>query len=410
MKDMINMNNSTFPTCNALSSSQTEIDGERVLRRNQFNSSKMWRTESLQRVFPSLQNQQRDLPRRSRSTPNFNVKNTRVYDNNDKYGLGLFTLSVYEKFSSKQKEEKEEKEAQNEKVYEAKNIFAQTLEPDRKLDKYTSTHRRRDHVSEDYKRILENQSQTNNCGIVRFIDSGKTPTQKTHDRISTDGRSDQFPSTYPSSKSESPSDAKEREMGSWQLRRDECMDSSKPSKAQYTNSDSHNRRSRKNSKASLPKLQDVPHQLFDQLKDELHDFTEKDQRLLNARLREYLAKTFGITQIFPLYLDRSEFVMWFLDENKCLFQWNAMENSVIYMGSDLEEGIKNYLINPDRLCYVIEDTFERVPVNEEDRRLDEEVKKHIKDIGFEKMLLEAKANLVTSKVKKKTRKKLSKNK
>ena len=82
---------------------------------------------------------------------------------------------------------------------------------------------------------------------------------------------------------------------------------------------------------------------------------------------------------------------------------------MIYMGPDLEEGIKNYLIRPDRLCYVIEDTFERVPVNEEDRRLDEEVKKQIEEMGFEKMLLEAKANLVASKVKK-ARKKLSKNK
>ncbi|CAG8717101.1 13116_t:CDS:2, partial [Funneliformis mosseae] len=38
--------------------------------------------------------------------------------------------------------------------------------------------------------------------------------------------------------------------------------------------------------------QDVPCQLFNQLKDELHDFTEKDQRLLDASLRGHLAKTF----------------------------------------------------------------------------------------------------------------------
>jgi len=257
-------------------------------------------------------------------------------------------------------------------------------------------------MPDNHKRILESQSQTDSCSIIRSINSGKTPTQKTYDRISAEDRSDKFPS----SKSESRSDAKEREMGSWQLRRDEYMDASKSSEAKCTNSDSHNRR--RNSKVSLPKLQDVPYQLFDQLKDELHDFTEKDQRFLNVSLRGHLAKTFGITQIFPLYLDHSEFVMWFLDENKCLFQWNKMENSVIYMGPNLEEGIKNYLIHPDRLCYVIEDTFERVPVNEEDRRLDEEVKKQIEEMGFEKMLLEAKANLVASKVKK-ARKKLSKN-
>ncbi|RIA99203.1 hypothetical protein C1645_747624 [Glomus cerebriforme] len=343
------------------------MDGERDLQRNQFNGSKMRRTRSLQHVFPSLQNQRRNLSRRSRSTPNFNGKNTRVY---------------------------EEKEARNEKVYEAIDIFTQTFGSDRKLDKHLTTYKQRGYVPDNHKRFLESQSQTDSCSIIRNINSGKTPTQKTYDRTSTEGRSDKFPSTYSSSKSESRSDAKGREMGSCQLRRDEYMDASKSSEAQYTNSDSHNRRRRRNSKVSLPKLQDVPYQLFDQLKDELHDFTEKDQRFLDVSLRGHLAKTFGITQIFPLYLDRSEFVMWFLDENKCLFQWNKMENSVIYMGPDLEEGIKNYLIHPDRLCYVIEDTFERVPVNEEDHRLDEEVKKQIEEMGFEKMLLETKANLV----------------
>jgi len=305
---------------------------------------------------------------------------------------------------SKHKEEKEEKEARNEKVYEAKDIFTQTFGSDRKLDKHLTTYKQKGYVPDNH--LLESQSQTDSCSIIRSINGGKTPTQKTYDQILTEGRSDKFPSTYSSSKSES---HKGREMGSWQLHRDEYMDASKSSEAQYTNSDSHNRRRRRNSKVSLPKLQDIPYQLFYQLKDELHDFTEKDQRFLDVSLRGHLAKTFGITQIFPLYLDRSEFVMWFLDENKCLFQWNKMENSVIYMGPDLEEGIKNYLIHPDRLCYVIEDTFERVPVNEEDRRLDEEVKKQIEEMGFEKMLLEAKANLVASKVKK-ARKKLSKNK
>ncbi|CAG8721775.1 9252_t:CDS:1, partial [Funneliformis mosseae] len=49
---------------------------------------------------------------------------------------------------------------------------------------------------------------------------------------------------------------------------------------------------------------------------------------------------------------------------------------------------------------VIEYTFERVPVNEEDRRLDEEIKNNLEEIGFEKMILEAKANFLVSKGKK----------
>ena len=70
--------------------------------------------------------------------------------------------------------------------------------------------------------------------------------------------------------------------------------------------------------------QDIPGHLFDRLKDELHDFTEKDLHLLNADRRELFAKTFGITKPFPLYLHRSEFVMWLLDENKCLFMWRIV--------------------------------------------------------------------------------------
>ncbi|CAG8735743.1 3066_t:CDS:1, partial [Funneliformis caledonium] len=76
-----------------------------------------------------------------------------------------------------------------------------------------------------------------------------------------------------------------------------------------------------------------------------------------------------------------------------------MENSILYMGSNLEEEIANYLIYLNRLCYVIEDTFERIPVNEEERKLDKEVKNHRGD-RFEKMLLEVKASLVFLKRKK----------
>ena len=140
------------------------------------------------------------------------------------------------------------------------------------------------------------------------------------------------------------------------------------------------------------------------------NFTTLQKRIcgLDADLRETFAKLFGIHTIFPLYLDSSEFVMWFLDENGCLFMWNKMECSIIYMGSNLEEGITNYLIHPDRMCYIIEDTFERVPVDECERQLNEEFKNHMEE-ELMKKLSEAEANLVISKGKK-ARKKASKNK
>jgi len=269
-----------------------------------------------------LQKQQYHLSRRSKSTPRSNDKNAQIHEG-----------SVYEVLSSKskQKEEKEDKEAQKEKesqeekesrkekIYETKDISTQTFGSDREFDKHLTTYKLRGHVLKNNKRLLESQSQKNNRSIIRNINSGKTSTQKTYDLISTDDRSGQFSLTYSPSKSESGSDAKERALGLWQLLKDEYMNASKSSEAQYTNSDSHNRCSKWNRKVSLPKLQDVLCQLFDQLRDELRDFTEKDQQFLNASLREHLAKTFGITKIFPLYLDHSEFLMWFLDENKCLF-------------------------------------------------------------------------------------------
>src|ERR1043165_6024836 len=96
------------------------------------------------------QNQQRNLPRRSQSTPNLGGKNPQVHDDNDKHCMGLFSLYLYEEFSSKQKEEKEDKEAQNEKIYEAKDISTQTFGLDRKLDKHLTTYKQICYVPDNY--------------------------------------------------------------------------------------------------------------------------------------------------------------------------------------------------------------------------------------------------------------------
>ncbi|CAI2163794.1 3510_t:CDS:2 [Funneliformis geosporum] len=121
-----------------------------------------------------------------------------------------------------------------------KIFLRKTFESDCKFDKHFKTYRPRGYMPENYK------------------------------KISTDDRSEQFPSTYPPSKSESGGDAKERALGSWQLLGDEYME--------------HLSQMRPNMPililtidvgGSLPKLQDVPFQLLDQLKDELHDFTGK---------------------------------------------------------------------------------------------------------------------------------------
>jgi hypothetical protein len=51
--------------------------------------------------------------------------------------------------------------------------------------------------------------------------------------------------------------------------------------------------------------------------------------------------------------------------------WNEMDGSMIFLGSTLEEGITNYLIHPEKTCYIIEDTFERIPINEYENQLKE---------------------------------------
>ena len=208
-------------------------------------------------------------------TPSSNDQNARVHEDNDKHSVGRFSLPVYEVLSSKSKQ-KEDKE--QEEVYESQDVFTQTSDSDHKLDKHLTTYRSMLHGPGNNERFLENQnhSQKNNRGVVRSIDRGKTPTQKTYDHVSTNVRSDQFSSTYSPSKSEPESDAKGRALGSWQLFRDEHVDTSKSSEAQNTSSDSYDRSRRRTNKVPLPKLQDVPCQFFDQLKDELHDFTEKD--------------------------------------------------------------------------------------------------------------------------------------
>ena len=74
----------------------------------------------------------------SRLTRNFNDKNAWVHDDNYKHFMGCFNLYLYEELSSKSKQ-KEGKEAQNEKIYETKDIFTQTFESDHKLNKHLAT-------------------------------------------------------------------------------------------------------------------------------------------------------------------------------------------------------------------------------------------------------------------------------
>jgi len=92
--------------------------------------------------------------------------------------VGRFSLPVYEVLSSKSKQKEDEEQ---EEVYESQDVFTQTSDSDHKLDKHLTTYRSMLHDPGNNERFLENQnrSQKNNRGVVRSIDRGKTPTQKT---------------------------------------------------------------------------------------------------------------------------------------------------------------------------------------------------------------------------------------
>ncbi|CAB5295928.1 unnamed protein product [Rhizophagus irregularis] len=77
------------------------------------------------------------------------------------------------------------------------------------------------------------------------------------------------------------------ELKSWKLLRNEYLDSSESSETNL-----HEESSDESNIISLQKLQDVPCQLLDQLKDELNNYSEKELPL-NEDLRNTFAEIFG---------------------------------------------------------------------------------------------------------------------
>ena len=54
-----------------------------------------------------------------------------------------------------------------------------------------------------------------------------------------------------------------------------------------------------------------------------------------------------------------------------MYEWNEMEQGLKYLGKDLIEGLTNFFIYPDNICDVMEDTGERIPVEEFNRQMEE---------------------------------------
>ncbi|RIA79442.1 hypothetical protein C1645_840680 [Glomus cerebriforme] len=109
---------------------------------------------------------------------------------------------------------------------------------------------------------------------------------------------------------------------------------------------------------------------------EFHQITKKDSLdFVDDEYIEYLNDTYGITGIQPVFIDHSGYVIWLLDKDGNMYQWCEMQQGLRYMGKDLIDGLTNYFIYPENLCEVMEDTGERIPVEEFKREMKEKAKR-----------------------------------
>ncbi|PKC00711.1 hypothetical protein RhiirA5_365511 [Rhizophagus irregularis] len=80
-------------------------------------------------------------------------------------------------------------------------------------------------------------------------------------------------------------------------------------------------------------------------------------------------KTYGITD-FRLVFACGDSVFW-LEDHGVIYFWSRIDDSMIRGGGNLEEALKNYLFNQEKLCYVDEITRELVPINAYDKEAEE---------------------------------------
>uniref|UniRef100_U9UR98 Uncharacterized protein n=1 Tax=Rhizophagus irregularis (strain DAOM 181602 / DAOM 197198 / MUCL 43194) TaxID=747089 RepID=U9UR98_RHIID len=107
-----------------------------------------------------------------------------------------------------------------------------------------------------------------------------------------------------------------------------------------------------------------------------YQVTNKDSLgSIDAEYTEFLNETFGITGVQPVFIDHSGFVIWLLDKVGNMYQWNEMQRSLRYMEKDFIDGLTNHFIYPEKLCEVMEDTGELIPVEEFKRKMEEKAKR-----------------------------------
>ena len=130
----------------------------------------------------------------------------------------------------------------------------------------------------------------------------------------------------------------------------------------------------------MSELQNLPDYICEHLDKNnrfgFHQITNRDSLdFVDAEYIEYLNEKFGITGIQPVFVDRSGLVIWLLDKDRNMYEWDEMQQDLKYMGKDLTDGLTNYFIYPENICEVMEDTGERVPVKEFKRLIEEEMER-----------------------------------
>ncbi|PKY37572.1 hypothetical protein RhiirA4_450439 [Rhizophagus irregularis] len=105
---------------------------------------------------------------------------------------------------------------------------------------------------------------------------------------------------------------------------------------------------------------------------EFHEFHKStDEWLIDQENKEYFKKTYGITNIHPLFVDHYGMTVLFLDDRGILFAWCEMTKDMDILRINKMEGLANYLYHPEKVCAIMEDTGELVPRLELKRRVKE---------------------------------------
>ncbi|RIA83418.1 hypothetical protein C1645_743067 [Glomus cerebriforme] len=180
------------------------------------------------------------------------------------------------------------------------------------------------------------------------------------------------------------SDFKDRKVGIWKLRGNECMDFLVPTQNRSSNQDSNNIDSVKSSNIAMPKLQNLS-ELVDAVRNncEFNPFNEsqlKYEFVIDQENKDYFSDAYGITNINPLFIDNSGMTVLFLDSRGILFEWCEFTKDMYILGINVMEGLVNILYHPEKKLKVVEDTGEMIPDVELERQAEEIVKAQLANL------------------------------